>query len=242
MKKNNLFVLGVLLMALALPVQVQAKEPTLIHVDANSEIELQPDVAEFNISVTTKDKGSLEHASILNKEISVRVYHDLGNMINKANGDFIKTIDYSASPVYVYNNGKRIFTHFEVTNTIAVHTKKVSEIGLFIDKALELGATNVNNINFKLEDYNAYCNDLLSIATKKAIAKADAVAGATGQKVSGVKEIRTSCRTNNIGAVNRFMSAKMSIAGATEADANSTQVQGGAIKLYAVVDADFYAK
>ncbi len=58
MKKKNLFAIFLLLLfALSLP--AQAKPQGSIYVDASSNIDLQPDVVEFNVIVTTKDKHSL---------------------------------------------------------------------------------------------------------------------------------------------------------------------------------------
>ncbi len=245
MKKKNLFAIFLLLLfALSLP--AQAKPQGSIYVDASSNIDLQPDVVEFNVIVTTKDKHSLENASISNKEISTKVYHDLTTMIDKANGDYIKTIDYSARPTYYYSNGKQIFDRFEVTNTITVHTKKITDVGMFIDKALSLGATNIGNIDFKLEDQNTYCNELLSVATQKAKTKAETVAQASGQKITGIKELRTSCHVNSFNNYPRYMNAKMTMAaGAYDsavAESASTTVSGGTMKLYATVNAEFYSK
>lgn len=245
MKKKNLFAIFLLLLfALSLP--AQAKPQGSIYVDASSNIDLQPDVVEFNVIVTTKDKTSLENAAIANKEISAKVYHDLNTMLDKTNGDYIKTIDYSASPNYYYNNGKRIFDRFEVTNTITVHTKKITEVGTFIDKALSLGATNIDSIAFKLEDQNTYCNELLSVATQRAKVKAETVAQASGQKITGIKELRTSCSANSFNRYPQYFNAKMSVtsSGAYDAaaEASSTMVSGGSMKLYATVNAEFYAK
>ena len=169
MKKRNIFAIFLLLLfALSLP--AQAKPQGSIYVDASSNLDLQPDVVEFNVIVTTKDRNSLENASIANKETSGKVYQALNTMIDKTNGDYIKTIDYSARPTYYYSNGKQIFDRFEVTNTITVHTKKITEVGTFIDKALNLGATNIGNIDFKLEDQNTYCNELLSVSLPESVA------------------------------------------------------------------------
>lgn len=250
MKKKNLLALFLLLFAaiiIAIPAGAASKNQGTIYVDASSNIDLQPDVVEFNVIITTKDKTSLENASIANKEISTKIYRDLTTMIDQNNGDYLKTIDYSASPTYYYNNGKRIFDRFEVTNTITVHTKKITDVGMFIDKALGLGATNIGNINFKLEDTNVYCNELLSVATQKAKAKAEAVAQASGQQIVGVKELRTSCSLNMVSSYPRYLNAKVARATATmEADdaasASGTQVQGGAMKLYANVNAQYYTK
>jgi len=244
-KKNLLAIFLLLLFAACVTVPAQAKPQGAIYVEAASNIDLQPDVVEFNVIVTTKDKNSLENASIANKETSGKVYQALNAMIDKANGDYIKTIDYSASPTYYYNNGKRIFDRFEVTNTITVHTKKITEVGTFIDKALSLGATNIGNIDFKLEDQNTFCNELLSVATQRAKAKAETVAQASGQKIIGIKELRTSCNVNSFNHYPRFMNAKMTMAsGAYDAVAenSSTTVSGGSMKLYATVNAEFYAK
>ena len=240
MKKFYAVVLSLIMMSF-FAVPTMAKEAGVIYANGVSTIELQPDVAEFDIVITTKDKSSLENASIANKEISQKIYNDLGNMIDKSNGDYLKTVNYSAEPHYYYNNGKQIFEAFMVTNTITVHTKKITEIGMLIDKALNLGATNINNIGFKLEDYNAYANNLLAIATKKAVTQAETVAQASGQKLNGVKSLRTSCNTNNYSQPRFYKVATGMMDNAMSVE-NSTQVQGGAIKLYAVVDAEFYLK
>ncbi len=234
-----------LLIAFCAIIPVNAKEGT-IFVNATSNLELQPDVAEFNIIITTKDKTSLENAALTNKEISAKIYNDLNTMINKVDGDYLKTIDYSARPTYYYTNGKRNFDRFEVSNTINVHTKKISNVGMLIDKALSLGATNIGNINFTLEDYDTYCNDLLAITTQKAKTKAETIAKASAQKIIGVKELRTSCHANGLSPISRYsLNAKMTSVGASYDSAvpeSSTQVQSGAIKLYASVDGDFYTK
>lgn len=247
MKKKKLLALFLLFFcSIVCTIPAQARPEGTISVNATSNLELQPDVAEFNIIITTKDKTSLENASIANKEISSKIYNDLNAMIDQAGGDYLKTTDYAARPTYYYSNGKRVFDRFEVTNTITVHTKKITDVGMLIDKALGLGATNIGNINFTLEDYNSYCNDLLSIATQKAKNKANAVAQAAEQKITGVKEIRTSCHVNGISPVSRYsLNAKMNRVTGTydsAAETSSTTVQSGAIKLYATVDADFYAK
>lgn len=248
MKKRKLIAAFLLLlMAICVTTPAQAKPQGAIYVDASSNLDLQPDVVEFNVIVTTKDKTSLENASLHNKEISSKVFHALNTMIDKNNGDYIKTVDYSARPTYYYSNGKQIFDRFEVTNTITVHTKKITEVGTFIDKSLSLGATNIGNIDFKLEDQNTYCNELLSLATQKAKVKAETVAQASGQKIIGIKELRTSCNVNSMNhPYPRYMNAKMTMSAGAAYDSATeeagTMVSGGAMKLYATVNAEFFAK
>lgn len=242
--KKNIFI-AIVLLALTISLPCDAKPQGIINVSASSNLELQPDVAEFNIIVTTKDKTSLENASIANKEISTKIFNDFETILDKTQGDFIKTINYSANPKYYYSNGKRVFDKFEVTNTITIHTKKINSVGMFIDKALRLGATNIGNINFTLESHDNYCNELLSLATQKAKTKAETVATASGQKLIGAKEIHTSCNVNGLSPISRYaLNAKMSL-GASEdtiEESSSTKVQSGTIKLFANVNASFYSK
>lgn len=243
MRKNIFIAILLLMFAIALP--SDAKPQGTINVNASSNLELQPDVAEFNIIITTKDKLSLENASIANKEISTKIFNDFETILDKSQGEFIKTINYSANPKYYYTNGKRVFDKFEVTNTITIHTKKINDVGMFIDKALRLGATNIGNINFTLEDYENYCNELLSLATQKAKTKAETVANASGQKILGAKEIHTSCNVNGLSPISRYALNSKMTTGATEdavIESNSTRVQGGTIKLYANVNASYFTK
>lgn len=240
--KKNIFIILLLALFIALP--TEAKTQGIINVSASSNLELLPDVAEFNVIITTKDKISLENASIANKEISTKIFNDFETILDKTQGDFIKTINYSANPKYYYSNGKRVFDKFEVTNTITIHTKNINNVGMFIDKALRLGATNIGSINFTLEDYENYCNELLLLATQKAKTKAETVANASGQKILGAKEIHTSCNVNGLSPITRYnLNAKMSAGASDEAAIeSSTKVQSGTIKLYANVNAGFYTK
>ena len=56
------------------------------------------------------------------------------------NMDYIKTADFSATPIYNYVNKKRVFDKYEVSNTIIVHTKNIDKAGEIIDKAIAAGA------------------------------------------------------------------------------------------------------
>lgn len=88
-------------------------------------------------------------------------------MINTADGDYIKTSDFNASPIYSYSGSRRTLDKYQVSNSIIIHTKSIEKVGAMIDKAIALGATNVDSLAFSVSNYENQCNDLLSIATKK---------------------------------------------------------------------------
>lgn len=216
-----------------------------VSVSYTAEKEVAPDTVEVSISVKTSDKKSMSVAVAKNKEISDKVYDYLKNSINTANGDYIKTSNYSAAPNYGYDSGKRYFDKYEVSNNIIVHTKTIDNISTMIDKALSLGATDVDSLNFSLSSKDAVCADLLTVASQKAQKRAVSVAGAVGSSVTGIRTLETACTVNRFNAVNyaRNSLVKMdSAAGAEMSAAPSAPIESGVITVYSTINASFFLK
>ena len=138
-------------------------ERGFLTVSYTTEKEVSPDTVEFSISIKTNDKKSMQEASSKNKEISNKVYDYLKSNINTANGDYIKTSNYSATPIYIYKDNKRIFDKYEVSNNIIVHTKSLDKVSSYIDKSISMGATGVNSLNFTLSNKDEQCAEMLII-------------------------------------------------------------------------------
>lgn len=217
-----------------------------VNVSYTAEKEVSPDTVEISIAVRTEDKKSMQEAVNKNKELSDKIYSYLKSAINSTNNDYLKTLNYSASPTYIYNNGKKSFDKYVVSNNIVVHTKSIDKISEMIDKSLTLGATNVDSLNFSLSEKDAQCSELLVSATKQARKRADIVAAAAGSSVTGIKSIETSCSVNNIyNGVNYARNSLMMKAGGF-ADAAAPEaaapIESGVIKIYSNVNAKFYIK
>ena len=224
-----------------------APEKGFISVNTTANTEVAPDVAEISIAVETYDSKSMQKATKENKDISDKVYAELKSMINPANGDFIKTADFNAVPLYTYSsNNKKSFDKYQVSNSIIVHTKSIDKVGTMIDKAISLGATNINNLTFSVSNYDKQCNDLLAIAAKKATERVNILAKASNQTLAGIKTMDTSCSTNSSSRVQyRFLAKNMaamdSASGAVQESA-SVPIQGGLIKIYANLNASYFVK
>lgn len=216
-----------------------------VSVSYTSEKEVAPDTVEISIAVRTDDKKSMQEAARKNKEISDKIYNYLKSMINNANGDYIKTSNYTASPLYVYNSGKRSFDKYEVSNNIVVHTKALDKISSMIDKSLSLGATNIDSLNFSLSEKDAQCSELLSSATQQARKRADIVAAAAGSAVTGIRSIDTSCSVNTNYGVPQYRNMLMAkSAGAMDSavESSSAPIEPGVVRIYSTVNASFYLK
>ncbi len=222
-------------------------ERGFLTVSYTTEKEVSPDTVEFSISIKTNDKKSMQEASSKNKEISNKVYDYLKSNIITSNGDYIKTSNYSATPIYTYKDNKRIFDRYEVSNNIIVHTKSLDKVSSYIDKSIQMGATGVDSLNFTLSNKDAQCADMLTSAGKQVRKRADIVAAAVGTSITGVKNVRTSCSLNQrrvgFAYTNRLMAkAPMADGAVMEVAAPQTNIESGNINVYASVDADFFVK
>ena len=220
------------------------KERGTISVNTSANTEVAPDVAEISFAVQTSDMKSIQKATLENKEISDKVFSLLKSMIDTNNGDYIKTSDFSAQPIYSYQNSKKVFEKYEVSNRVIVHTKSIDKVGEMIDKAIASGATNVDNLSFSLSNYESHCNELISIATKKAKTRADVVANALNSTIDGVSNLSTSCSTNSYNPPRLYMAKNMIADVAAEALGSdmATSISNGVIKVNANVNASFFIK
>ena len=227
----------------ALKATADVIERGFVSVSTTANTELPPDVVEISIAVQTQDEKSLQKATEENKQISDRVYTELSKMINKDNGDFIKTTNYNAAPIYNYKNNKKNLVRYEVSNSIVVHTKAIKDAGKMIDKAISLGATNIDNLNFSISAYDKECDQLLGIAAKKAYTRAGILAASANNSLNGIKSMNCSCSTSSAMPQYRLLAKNISLgASADSAAESSSPIQGGVIKLYANLNASYFVK
>lgn len=223
----------------------ESQERGYVTINTSANKELAPDLAEISISVITSDNKSMQEATAENKDISGKVYTALKEMINPENGDYVKTSNFRANPIYKYSNGKKSLSRYEVSNTVVVHTKSIDKVGDMIDKAISLGATDVSNLSFTLSKYENECNAILSTAAQRAREQADSIVKAAGSSVTGVKTITGSCSPNAPSRVtyrNVMLNAKAADAAEGSSYEESIPVQAGAIKIYANINASFFVK
>lgn len=214
-----------------------------ISVNTSANAELAPDVAEISIAVKTYDNKSMQKATLQNKEISEQVIATLKSMIDTSKGDYIKTADFSATPIYSYSGNKRNFDKYQVSNSVVVHTKSIDKIGTMIDKSIALGATDVNSLNFSVSNYEIQCNDLLTLAAKKASARANAVAKTVPTTLSGIRSMDVSCSTSNSSRPQyKMLMANRAMMMDSEAAGSSTTIESGVIKVFANVSATYFVK
>lgn len=221
-----------------------SKDHGTISVNTSANTELAPDVAELSFAIKTSDTKSMQKATAANKEISDKVYAELKSMINPAVGDYIKTSNFNATPVYSYSNSKKNFEKYEVSNSVMIRTKSIDNVGKMIDKAITAGATNVDNLSFSVSNYEAQCDELISSAAKKAYGRANSLAKIMNSSILGVSSLNTSCNSNDVRQPRLYM-AKMMLDSVAESSAgadNGITISNGTIKINANVNVTFFVK
>lgn len=219
-----------------------ARDKGYISVNTSSDMEVAPNIADISFVIKTSDIKSMQKATDANKEISDRVYSVIKSLINPAVGDYIKTSNFNASPVYSYTNSKRIFEKYEVSNRITVHTKSLENVGKMIDNAVKAGATNVDSLSFSLSNYESQCDELISKAAKKAYNRANILAKAMNTYVTGISSVNSSCSANGGSQPRLYVAKNMLNSDSVSEAASETSVSGGVIKIYANINATFFVK
>lgn len=236
---SALFLLGMSTsLSFAEPVDKSVKQG-VISASGIASVEAKPDIAYVSVSIQTQAKTA-DKAGKLNSVKSNAVIKKVASMLDKEEGESIKTSSYSIYPNYYYNNSrkKRELAGYTATNRITITTKQVNNLGQIIDAAVESGANKINNVNFGVSANNEYCKKVIIQATEKAKGEASVLAQALGVRIVGIKQASSSCGSSFPQPLFRS-----SFAGKTMKDeAAPTPIEPGNIKINGSVNVEFYIK
>lgn len=184
-----------------------------IAVSARGEVKVSPDRATIQISVQTRAStaaaAATENANKQQAVLSALRALGLGN-------DQLSTINYNVYPEQRYNEGKEpTIVAYNVTNTILVDVRKLSQVGPIIDAALSHGANMITSLQFYASNTETARRSAIATAIEKARADAEAAARAARGSLGTLLEI-------NIGSYAppppRPMMMRGAVAGAAQAD------------------------
>jgi uncharacterized protein YggE len=147
-----------------------------IAVVGRGEIKVSPDRATVQISVQTKaPTAAAAAADNANKQQSVMAaLRALG-----LGADQLSTINYNVYPEQRYEqNREPVIVGYNVTNTILVDVRKLSQVGPVIDAALSHGANMITSLQFYASNTETARRAAIASAIEKARADAEAAARA----------------------------------------------------------------
>ena len=148
----------------------------------DSEAKIAPDTAVINFAVVTQGRQAVD-AQQENARKTEAVTKAVEAISSDANAE-IKTNDYSLRPEQDYSSGRMPkILGYEVRNTVTVTIDKLDLVGSVIDAATRSGANSVEGIQFVVGHSSPAQGDALALASKQAMAKAEAAAAAMNGKI-----------------------------------------------------------
>ena len=186
-----------------------------IAVTGRGEVKVSPDRATIQVSVQTKAPtaggAAAENATRQQSVLAALRALGLGN-------DQLSTINYNVYPEQRYEQGKEpVIVAYNVTNTILVDVRKLTQVGPVIDAALSHGANMIASLQFYASDTETARRSAIATAIEKARADAEAAARAAHGSLGTLLEI-------NIGAYSPPPPRPMMMARAV---AGGVSAQGG---------------
>jgi uncharacterized protein YggE len=126
-----------------------------------------PDIATFNFGVITQGGNNVEDLQGENdKKINAMV-----DFIKQSGVDAkdIKTQDYSVNPRYSYGNDKApTITGYEINQQIFVKVRDIKKAGEILSGVVKLGASNVSQLQFTIENIEDVKNQAKALAIENA--------------------------------------------------------------------------
>lgn len=160
---------------------------TRVTVTGDSQAQIPPDNAVVTFSVVTQSKQAVDA-----QQQNARKIETVVKAIEAIAGEKkpeIKTNNYSLQPEQNYYSSKMpTIIGYEARNTVSVITPNLDQVGEIIDVATKAGANSVEGISFILREDSPAQGEGLGIATRQAMAKAEAIAQSLNGKIFRVVE------------------------------------------------------
>lgn len=209
-----------------------AMEGPGLSVEGTGQAKLAPDQASLSLSVVTMGSSAQEvQAENARKMQAVtEAVKALG-----VEDRFVRTSSISLEPQYDYNNGARKLKGYTANNTIMVEVKELGMVGRIIDSALRAGANRVDSLEFGLQAPQRLEQLALKNAVADARSKAEAIAGALGRQIVGLRQVSESVN----GYSRRNYEVSMLAAKSSDEAAAVTPVEPGELELSANVHIEF---
>lgn len=190
MGKNllSVFCLTVLTCAPLTSYAKDSKEPTL-QVTGEAVLMKPADQLSLVVSVVTQAKDA-EQAINDNADKMSQVIESLTPLDltqdNYETGRYSITPIYSTPPKNQTSSWSPEILGYRVTNSLNIHTDKITIAGPIIDQVTKAGANNIDQLRFELKDPSIYREEAITEATKNAMKDAKTLADAADVKLDKV--------------------------------------------------------
>lgn len=159
---------------------------TRVTVAGEAEARVAPDTAVLTFSVVTQNTQAVT-AQQENVRKSEAVKQSVQTIAASAKSE-IKTADYSLQPEQDYAGRMPKIVGYAARNSVTVSITDLNQVGAVIDAATKAGANSVEGVSFVLREDSPAHGEALNLASRQAMAKAEAIASSLGGRVVRVVE------------------------------------------------------
>ncbi|MGI8883460.1 MAG: SIMPL domain-containing protein [Pyrinomonadaceae bacterium] len=200
---------------------------TRITVVGDSQTKVTPDTAVVTFAVVTQSSQAIT-AQQENARKSEAVKQAVEAVASTADKIEVKTDNYNLSPEQDYYSGRMPkIIGYQVKNSVTISIGDLTKVGAVIDAATKAGANSVEGISFVLRQDSPAQGDALALATKQALAKAEAIAKSLNGRIVRIVETNEG-GIQNLPMLQRYSSNSM-MSNSSAISAYSTPVQAGAL-------------
>jgi hypothetical protein len=155
-----------------------------VTVSAEGKASGKPDIANLDFSVLSDGKNPAqiqkENSEKMNK---IYAYLKTAGIDEKD----IRTTSYSLYPQYAYPEGQQPqIKGYSLNQGVSVKVRKTESVGEVMNNVVQLGANQVNNVQFSIDNTDSLKAQARAQAFEKAHIKAAEMAGLNGARIGGV--------------------------------------------------------
>lgn len=194
MKNKTLFFISILVIASLLSAcgPSQAQNPNQqyrsLFINGNGKAEVIPDIAYVNIGVHTEAETAVTAVSMNNSK-SQKVLDALVELGVLAKD--LRTSNFSITTLQKTDpeTGQLVGTVYAVDNNVIVTVRDLPKLGDLLDKSIQAGANNINNVTFDLSDNSESLKTARTKALEDAVKQANDIAEAAGITLGDIQNI-----------------------------------------------------
>jgi uncharacterized protein YggE len=247
MKNKTLFFISILVIASLLSacgasqVQNPNQQYRSLFINGTGIAEISPDIAYVNIGVHTEAASAVTAVSMNNTK-SQKILDALVKLGVLAKD--LRTSNFSIATLQKTDpiSGKVTGTVYAVDNNVIVTVRDLTKLGDLLDKSIQAGANNINNVQFDLSDNTAALKSARGDAVKDAIKQAEQIAKAAGITLGAIQNISYYESVPVFSGPNSYMDYGKGGGGGTVRNSVSVPVNPGQITINATVTITYAIK
>lgn len=180
MKKTALVLILIVVAAFA---AAPEKPVRTLAVTGTAEVSVKPDICYISFGVETLNKKSAREAYRINAEAMTTL--SAAVLVTGIESKDVQTSGFSVTPQYHYDNDnrRRVFDGYRVYHSLEVNVRDLNRASAVLDAGMNAGATQVNHVNFAVENPKKYTADARVEAVRAAQIKALTMAELNGMKL-----------------------------------------------------------